>query len=104
MEKLKALMAGGGSVEEIFGKLVAGPSHYLWYYTRQEAACHLQERWEQEVLAEAQGARNWQQLVLGQDGYATKFVKKGGPGAPFIEFRVREGYRARRKLGGKIPF
>lgn len=104
VEKLKALMAGGGSVEEVFGKLVIGPSHYLWYYTRQEAACHLQERWEQEVLAEVQGARNWQQLVLGKDGYATKFVKTGGAAAPFIQFRVREGYRAKRKLGGTIPF
>jgi type VI secretion system protein ImpL len=104
VEKLKALLAGGGSVEEVFGKLVTGPSRYLWYYTRQEAACHLQERWEQEVLAEVQGARNWQQLVLGKDGYATKFVKTGGPAAPFIEFRMKEGYRAKRKLGGTIPF
>jgi type VI secretion system protein ImpL len=100
--KLKSSMGGGEKTQEIFGKLMAGPVDYLWTYVRAETACQLQEQWDQEVLAEVEGAPNWQELVLGQEGYGSKFVK--GPASPFIGRSTRKGYYARTALGGKIAF
>jgi type VI secretion system protein ImpL len=84
--------------------LIRGPFDYLWEYTLMETACSLQTRWEEEVLAEAQGASGEQAvaLLLGQDGFAWKFIKK--PAAPFIKYRQRTGYQAKEVLGRTVPF
>ncbi len=100
--KLKAYMGSGEATQEVFGKLAAGPQNFLWSFVRMEAGCQLQQQWEQEVVAEVQGSPDWQQLVLGQDGYGWKFIK--GPAAPFIARDVRKGYYGRKALGGQIPF
>jgi type VI secretion system protein ImpL len=107
VEKLKAALGGGVETEVILGKLIAGPPHFLWQYVRMETACELQDRWEQEVLAEVEDMPDKQQLALGPDGYVWKFVKDEGPAAPFIKRSPQKGYYYAKKaegLGGTIPF
>jgi type VI secretion system protein ImpL len=81
---------------------MAGSVEFLWAFVCRETACQLQSQWEQEVVAESQGAANWQKLVLGQDGLAWKYLK--GPGAPFVGRDLRRGFYAKEALGGRIPF
>jgi len=89
--------------DELFWKLFAGPLDYLWVFVRKETACYLQSQWEEKVLAEVQGVTGpqAQQMLLGPDGLAWKFVK--GPAAPFL-IRSLKGYFSREALGGTIPF
>ena len=104
-DKLKALMVGGKSVDKFFWKVMVGPLDYLWAFVRTETACHLQDLWEKEVLVEIQGVSDQKtvnRLLLGQDGYAMKFIK--GPAAPFVNRSLRRGYHAKKVLGAVIPF
>lgn len=85
--------------------LIGGPLDFLWQYTCQEAACYLQEVWEKDVLADAQGIADSMQLnqvLFAPDGLATKFIK--GPAAPFVGRDVRRGFYPREVLGRTLPF
>ncbi len=101
--RLKAALTEGKMSDMVWG-LVTGPFDYLWEYTLMETACGLQARWEEEVLAEAQGASGQQavELLLGKEGFAWKFVKETAD--PFIKFSSRRGYHARKALGKEVPF
>jgi type VI secretion system protein ImpL len=100
--KIKSLMGAGPGVEDVLGSLMAGPFDFLWTFVRQETACQLESQWEQDVIAEVQGAPNWQKLVLGQDGFAWKYLK--GPAGPFVARDLKRGFYAKEALGGRIPF
>ena len=52
--RMKANMGKGRLADEIFWKLVTGPIEFMWTFSRMEAACHMQNQWEQTVLAEKQ--------------------------------------------------
>jgi type VI secretion system protein ImpL len=102
--KLKTTMPGGKIMEAIIGKLLAGPLEFFGHYLRMEAACQIQNQWEQIVLAETQGATDQQatQLLFSQEGPVWKFVK--GPAAPFIGWSVLKGHYAKVVSGEAIPF
>lgn len=102
--KLRAGISGGAATDQMIGQIIDGPVNFLWTFVRNETALHLQNQWEQTVLAEAQGATGQQaaQVLLGQGGLVWNFVK--GPGAPFISWSVQRGYFAREALGGTVPF
>lgn len=104
--KIKTSLGKGKPAEEVVGKLITGPMDFLWGGVRMEAGCHLQNQWEEKVLAEAQGATGQQaiQILLAPDGPAWKFVKSGGLAAPFMGWSVGKGYYAKEALGGTIPF
>jgi type VI secretion system protein ImpL len=93
-----------GTLSDTVWKLVRGPFDFLWEYTLMETACHLQSQWDEEVLADVEGASRQQamELLLGQNGYAWKYVK--GPAAPFVKFRQKIGYNKRELLGRAAPF
>jgi len=105
-DKLSASMAGKSTGnDKIFWKLVIGPLDYLWNFVCSETACHLQDLWEKEVLVEIQGVsdqKTLDQILLGQDGYAVKFVN--GPAAPFVSRNPQKGYYAKQALDRRILF
>jgi type VI secretion system protein ImpL len=104
VSQMKIHLGKGKPLDEIFWKLVIGPIDFMWTFVRMETACHLQNIWEQTVLAEAQDITGPQtmQILLSPDGLLWKFVK--GPGAPFINWNIQRGYAAKEVLGGTIPF
>jgi type VI secretion system protein ImpL len=105
LSKLVTHMGSGKSGQQVFWNLVRGPLDYLWSFARMETACHLQGIWEKEVLVELQGLSDQQsenQVLLGENGLATKFAK--GPAEPFMGRSLRKGYYAKSALGEGIPF
>jgi type VI secretion system protein ImpL len=94
----------GGRADGIFWSLFTGPVNFMWAYARTEAACAIQQQWEEKVLQEAQGIVDQQamQYLVSQDGPVWKFAK--GPAAPFLGWSPRTGYYSRVALGGSIPF
>ncbi|MBN1932239.1 MAG: hypothetical protein JW786_11590 [Desulfobacterales bacterium] len=103
--KLKTALSGATSNQKMFWKLVNGPFDYLWNFVCNEAACQIQNLWEKEVLVEVQGISsrtNLTQLLLGPDGYATKFTKESA--APFINRSLKKGYYAKTIFGTSLPF
>lgn len=102
--KLKSATQDGGFMDEAIWRLVSGPVDFLWKFVRMETALHLQQQWEQTVLAEIQGAEGPQaaQFMFSPDGPVWKFVK--GPAAPFVSFGIGRGHYAKEVLGGAVPF
>ncbi|MDY6844793.1 MAG: type VI secretion system protein, partial [Thermodesulfobacteriota bacterium] len=106
VSNLKSNMSHIGADQQMFWEIVSGPLLYLWTFVRIETGCRLQDIWEKQVLLEVEGIgnqKNLTQLLLGQDGYAMKFIE--GHAAPFMSRSLRKkGYYAKQVLGGKIPF
>ncbi len=103
--ELKSLLGEQTKGEEPFWAVATGPLEFLWEYARVEAACHLQNLWEKQVLVEIEGVydrKTLNQLLLGKGGLATMFAK--GPAGPFLSRSLKKGYYATSALGGKIPF
>lgn len=94
----------GRPLDGMIAKLLAGPLEFFFQYMRWEAACHLQNQWEQMVLAETQGMPDQQatQLLSSSEGPVWKFVK--GPAAPFIGWNMQRGHYSKEAWGGSIPF
>jgi type VI secretion system protein ImpL len=105
INKMKGSLAGTVAEQKIFWQLVTGPLDFYWTYFSKETACHLQNMWEKDVLVEVQGLgnqMNLNKLILGEEGYALKFVK--GPAAPFIGSNPGRGFYAKSTLGKFIAF
>jgi type VI secretion system protein ImpL len=102
-ENLKYAVAEGAP-SGIVRDLISGPFDFLWEYSLMETACALQAQWEEKVLAEVEGASGQQgvDLLLGQDGFAWKFVKETA--APFVRFRQNIGYHPVELFGRAVPF
>ncbi len=103
LNKLKTSV-GRRPLDRMVENLLAGPLEFFAQYMYLEAACHLQNQWEQMVLAETQGVPEQQltQLLSSPDGPVWKFVK--GPAAPFIGWSVSRGHYSKEALGRRIPF
>jgi type VI secretion system protein ImpL len=91
-------------LSDLVWNLVLGPFDFIWEYALRETACKLQNQWEEEVLAEVQGASSDQavELLIGKNGYAWKFVKESAQ--PFVKYRQGRGYHARKVFGRTVPF
>jgi type VI secretion system protein ImpL len=97
--------ASGEPAREDFWKLLRGPLDYIWAYSCQETACHLQELWAKDVLMEVKGVADplaVNNLLVGKDGYAMQFVK--GDASAFISRSPAKGYFAKQALGRTISF
>ena len=104
-EKLRISMAGSKPDQELFWKLAQGPMDFLLSFISREAACHIQNLWEKEVLMEVQGETDLNILIrdlLGKEGYARKFIM--GPAQPFISSGIQKGFYAKTVEGQSIPF
>ncbi|MGV8074539.1 MAG: type VI secretion protein IcmF/TssM N-terminal domain-containing protein [Syntrophobacteraceae bacterium] len=102
----KNTLTSGSADEEPFWTLVDGPLAFLWTYMRYETGCYLQRQWEEEVLSETQGVADGQivqQRILGENGFAWKFVK--GTVGPFLSRSPQKGgYYAKDHHGETIDF
>ena len=88
----KSTLTTGNQNEEPFWELIKGPLGFLWIYMRNETACYLQRQWEEEVLSEIQGVADGQivqQRILGENGFAWKFVK--ATAGPFLSRSPQKG-------------
>ncbi len=97
--------ASGVPAREEFWKVVRGPLDYLWAYSCQETACHLQSLWAKDVLMEVKGVADpltVNNILLEKDGYAIQFVK--GDASAFISRSPAKGYFAKEVLGRSVPF
>jgi type VI secretion system protein ImpL len=103
-EKLNAAMEIEKQSEAVW-KLVTGPFDYLWEFALTETACRLQSHWENDVLSKVKGVsgRPAVEILLGQNGYASKFAEEG-PVASFITWGEKRGFHAVDIFGRAVPF
>jgi type VI secretion system protein ImpL len=88
-----------------FWHLITEPVNALWQFSVQQAGCHLQEMWDQEVIVKTEGVYNQHQLVsllFGDKGYADKFINNHA--GPFVVRSSRRGYHTKEVRGCAIPF
>ncbi len=103
--KIEAQLSTGKEEEKVFWNLLNGPLSFLVDFIRNGAACHLQDLWEEEVLAEVQGIsgqRAIEKFLFGESGLAEKYVS--GPAAPFLSRSRSKGYYAKEVQGNKVSF
>jgi type VI secretion system protein ImpL len=102
----QGLLTTGNQSEELFWELIKGPLGFLWVFMRNETACYLQRQWEEEVLSEIHGVTDGQivqQRILGENGFAWKFVK--ATAGPFVSRSPQKGgYYAKDVSGDEIAF
>ncbi len=102
---LKSVMAEARRQKgELFFKLLGGNLGFALEYLNRETACSLQQAWENDVLVEVQdaGGQNLAGLLLGPDGFATRFLKSTA--APFVARSLSKGFYPRKVLGHQVPF
>jgi type VI secretion system protein ImpL len=102
----RVMLTTGNQNEQPFWEQIKGPLGFLWIYMRNETACYLQRQWEEEVLSEIQGVADGQivqQRILGENGFAWKFVK--ATAGPFLSRSPQKGgYYAKDVHGETIAF
>ena len=93
IKKLEGTMIYSGQEPSIIWKILRGPLEFYHAYALKQASCELQKKWEQNVLMEIKEVSDKQKLnrlLLGSDGFVTKFLK--GPGKPFIKRGLKKGF------------
>ena len=104
-KKLRLVLGKKNKETDLFWDLINGPIQFYHVYVVREAQCQLQSIWEKEVFLEVQdipSGMDLNQLLMGNDGVATKFVK--GPAAPFIDRSRGKGYHAKSVNGRALDF
>ncbi len=104
-KRLKSVMAAARRQKgKIFFDLLGADLDFALEYLTRETACSLQQAWENDVLVEVQDTtgRNLASLLLGSDGYATRFLKSTA--APFVARSLSKGFYPRKVLGHHVPF
>ncbi|MDX2454684.1 type VI secretion protein IcmF/TssM N-terminal domain-containing protein [Desulfosarcina sp.] len=104
-KKLRMVLGKKNKQTDLFWDLINGPIQFYHAYVIREAQCQLQSIWEKEVFLEVQyvsSGMDLNKLLMGNDGYAIKFVK--GPAAPFIDRSRGKGYHARSIEGRSLDF
>ncbi len=105
LNKLEAILKPTDKESETIWHLISGPNDFFCRYAIKETACRLQEIWEQDTLVTLQdvaGSSNINQLLMGTDGLAVKFIN--GPARPFIGRSVQKGYHAITIHGLQVDF
>ncbi len=94
-----------GMDQDPFWSLIMEPVDVLWQYSVRQAACHLQNLWDREVIVKVDGVYDRHQMVsllFGDKGYADKFVDQYA--GPFVDRSSRRGYHSKELHGCGIPF
>ncbi len=107
LEDLKSsLECYGAPKEKIFVTLLNGPLDYVWGYVCEKAGCHIQNLWDEKVLAKVAGIQNrrvkTELLFDKSNGCVTKFQSED-IGA-LISRSSKRGYYAKTIAGKNIPF
>lgn len=88
----------------IFWDLYTGPVRLAYDYMRQEAACHLQTKWEDNVLAGVVGVNEEKlgQTMIGEGGLVWNFVDNDA--SPFLVKKFRKGFLANIVESNSLPW
>ncbi len=80
----------------LFWDLYTGPVRLAYQYMREEAACHLQSNWEDNVLAGLEGVSDEKrgETLIGDTGLLWNYTDKDA--APFLKKKLNKGYLSTR--------
>ena len=94
-----------GKGREAFLCLFSHPVDQLWRFTVSKAAGHLQQLWDEQVLAETQGINDRHRvgmLLFGENGFVDRYNREFA--GPFLSKSSKRGYYARTMREAGIPF
>ena len=90
---------------EAFLCLFSRPVDQLWRFTVSKAAGHLQQLWDEQVIAETQGINDRHQvgmMLFGENGFVDRYNREFA--GPFLSKSSKRGYYARTMREAGIPF
>lgn len=91
--------------EDPFWSLFEAPIDKLWQFSVAQAACHLQDLWDQEVIVKLQGVQAPRQrsaLLFGDQGLVQKYMQTHA--APFVHQSSSRGYYVVKRQGAWLRF
>lgn len=103
--ELRRELSSYSQEQKVVWRLLAGPLYFLRDYVYLEAACHLNNLWEKNVLVEIKDIQDKNKLkdeLFLEDGYAIRFIK--GPAGPFLDRSVERGFYPKTAIDRMIPF
>ena len=88
----------------LFWNLYTGPVRLAYSYMHEEAACYLQSRWEDNVLAELDGVSTEKlgETLIGEGGLLWNYIDNDA--APFLKKKLNKGYIATRLKGHSMQW
>lgn len=89
---------------QIFWDLYTGPVRLAYDYMKEEAACYLQDSYQDNVLAELAGVDQDKrgEVLIGEGGLVWKFVETDAE--PFLRKKYRKGYIPKIVNGRSMPW
>lgn len=104
VRQLEALIGRSGGDARAFWAVYAGPIDVIRGYMLNEAACRIQELWENKFLVEIEGVPEYRRnsLMFGDEGKLWTFMDKHA--GPFVTRAYGKGYVPARARGMTIPF
>jgi type VI secretion system protein ImpL len=89
---------------QIFWDLYTGPVRLAYDYMKEEAACYLQDSWQDKVLAELVGVDQDKlgEVLIGDGGLVWSFVEADAE--PFLRKKYKKGYIPKIVNGRSMPW
>ena len=89
---------------QIFWDLYTGPVRLAYDYMKEEAACYLQDSWQDKVLAELVGVDQDKlgEVLIGDGGLVWNFVEADAE--PFLRKKYKKGYIPKIVNGRSMPW
>jgi len=102
--KLQRTIGKPRESNRIFWDLYTGPARIAYDYMRQEAACHLQTTWEDNVLTGLVGVSEEKlgQTMIGEGGLVWTYVDNEAE--PFLKKKYRKGYVTNAVNSNSVPW
>lgn len=104
LAQFKRVLRRDSAQDEPLWRLIEGPFHFMLSYAQQQAACYLQQEWEDKVqfpLQAALGPGEMIEQLYGQRGTVWAFAD--GAAKPFLQ-RDAAQFRIVDTLGYAVPF
>ena len=102
--KLQRIVGKPRESTRLFWDLYSGPVRLAYDYMQQEAACYLQEGWQDKVLAQLAGVDEDKlgEVLIGEGGLVWSYVDKDA--APFLKKKFKKGYIPNEVNGKVMPW
>lgn len=104
IKKLQEVYGSRQAAENVFWDLLYDQTRFIWSVVLKKAQTHIQEQWENDVLAQSSGLEGWElvETLQGAGGNVWEFQKNTV--APFLQKKNYKGYRSRKLYGESINF
>ncbi|MDH5694500.1 MAG: hypothetical protein OEZ47_15490, partial [Gammaproteobacteria bacterium] len=103
-EQMRKALGNGSAGEKVFWDLLAQRGEQVWKVVLNQSAFHLDDVWQNEVLASAEGLTGWSRIEALQGPEGKIWAFQGETAGSFIKKKRGSGYYSRELYKASVPF